>query len=266
MIASAASIGALQQRLDIIAGNIANINTVGYKRKTSVFEDLLTSLQPREEAFRLPGRATPPGFTQGWGARLIATMPDLTQGTLRSTGNPNDVAIEGNAMFVVGKDGTDVYTRNGAFQLVPLANGDRQLVTDGGLPIQDRNGNDIIVPAGRNLTISAEGFLTAVGNEGTAPIDLGQLQLVQVLKPDLLRAIGDNLYSVDAGANPAGIVQLLPAKPVDVAVRQGYTEQSNVSLADEMTELINVQRAYQLNARALASADQMLGMANSLRG
>ncbi|WP_276353532.1 flagellar hook-basal body protein [Cohnella caldifontis] len=267
MIASSASISALQQKLDMLADNIANINTVGYKRKTSTFEDLLTSLQPREEDFRLPGRATPLGFTQGWGVRLAAMMLDMTQGTLQSTNNPNDVAIEGNALFQVRMpDGTTAYTRHGAFQMIPLPNGERQLVTDGGLAILNRDGGDIIVPEGRNLTISADGNLLAVGNSGTVPIPLGQLQLVQVLKPELLRSIGDNLYGVDAGTNANAVVQQLPVKPVDVSVRQGFTEQSNVSLTDEMTELINVQRSYQLNARALASADQMLGMANSLRG
>ncbi|MBW5445907.1 flagellar hook-basal body complex protein [Cohnella sp. CFH 77786] len=267
MISASASIGSLQRKLDMLADNIANINTVGYKRKTSVFEDLLTSLQPHEEAFRQPGRATPPGFTLGWGVRLSSMMLDMTQGALQATGNPNDVAIEGNALFeITMPDGTPAYTRHGAFQLVALPSGDRQLVTDAGMAVRDSRGQNIIVPAGRTLTISPEGTLTAVGNSGTTPIELGQLQLVQVLKPELLRSIGDNLYGIEQGTNPASVLQQLPARPVGVAVRQGFTEQSNVSLTDEMADLMSVQRAYQLNARALTSADQMLGMANNLRG
>jgi flagellar basal-body rod protein FlgG len=267
MIASAASISAIQRKLDMLADNVANINTVGYKRKTSTFGDLLTSLMPHETDFNLPGRATPPGYTQGWGVRLASMMLDMTQGTLQSTGNPNDVAIEGNALFQVRMpDGTDAYTRHGAFQLIALPSGDRQLVTDEGLAVLNRDGGDIIVPEGRNLTITPEGNLIAVGIEGTEPIELGQIQLVQVLKPELLRSVGDNLYGMDAGVNPDAVVQQLPVRPVGVSVRQGFTEQSNVNLADEMAELINVQRSYQLNARALASANEMLGMANNLRG
>ncbi|WP_123042266.1 flagellar hook-basal body protein [Cohnella candidum] len=267
MISASASMGSLQRKLDMLADNIANINTVGYKRKTSVFEDLLTSLQPHEPAFSLSGRATPAGFTQGWGVRLSSMQLDMTQGTLQSTGNPNDVAIEGNALFeVVTPDGTPAYTRHGAFQLNPLPGGDRQLVTDAGLPVVDETGGSIIVPEGRNLTIQADGTMLAVGQAGTDPINLGKIRLMEVVNPELLRSIGDNLYGVDAGTNAADVVQQLAVLPEGTAVRQGFTEASNVNLTDEMTEVMSVQRAYQLNARALSSAEQMMSMANNLRG
>jgi flagellar basal-body rod protein FlgG len=267
MIAASVSLGSLQQKLDMLADNIANVNTVGYKRKTSVFEDILTTMQPHVQEFQLPGRQTPSGFTQGWGAKLSAMQLDLSQGPLQTTNNPNDVAIEGNALFQVQtRDGPAAYTRHGAFQLVPLPGGERQLVTDTGLPVLTQDGGDIIVPAGTNLTINPDGALTAVGATGTQPVDLGKLALVQVVKPELLRSLGDNLYGVDAGTNPGDVVQLLTTLPVGTSVRQGYSEQSNVNLVDEMTDLTMVQRAYQLSARALSSADQMLSMANNLRG
>lgn len=267
MITASASMWSLQRKFDMLADNMSNIDTVGYKRKTSVFEDLLTSVQPHEEDFKLPGRRTPQGFVQGWGARLTAMMLDMTQGPLKSTGNPNDLAIEGNALFqVAAPDGTIAYTRNGAFQLVPLAGGERQLMTDSGLPVLDANGAEIIVPAGRDLTVAADGLMQAVGPAGTDPTALGQLGLVQVIKPELLRTVGENLYGIDAGTNAGDVVRQLAAVPVGTAVRQGFAEQSNVKMADEMTDVIMVQRAYQLSARALSNAEQMLGMANNLRG
>jgi flagellar basal-body rod protein FlgG len=266
MITATASMSALQQKLDMLADNIANINTDGYKRKTSVFEDLLTSMQPHEKAFEQPGRRTPAGFTQGWGVRLSSMQLDMTQGTLKATGNPNDVAIEGNALFEVATpDGSPAFTRQGAFQLVPLPNGERQLVTDGGLPILAQDGSDIIVPEGRNLVIAADGKMQAVGAPGSTPVELGKLRLVQVVKPELLRSIGDNLYGIDAGTNTGDVVQLLGVLPMGTAVRQGFSEQSNVSLTDEMAELMTVQRAYQMSSRALTSSEQMLSMANNLR-
>lgn len=267
MITATSSMSALQQKLDMLADNISNVNTVGYKRKTSVFEDLLTSIQPHEEAFSLPGRQTPAGFAQGWGTRLSAIQLDLTQGGMQSTGNPNDFAIEGNALFEIATpDGSPAFTRQGAFQLIPLPGGDRQLVTDAGLPVMAQDGGEIVVPAGRNLTISPSGNMLAIGPEGTDPIALGQIRLVQVVKPELLRSLGDNLYGIEAGTNANDVVQLLGVLPPGTAVRQGFAEQSNVNLTDEMSTLMMVQRAYQLSARALSSSEQMMGMANNLRG
>jgi len=266
MITAAASMYSLQQKLDMIADNMANLNTAGYKRKTSVFEDLLTSVQPQEDAFLLAGRRTPPGFTQGWGARMSAMLLDLTQGTLQETGLESDLAIEGNALFQITVNGTTAYTRHGAFQLIPLPNGDRQLVTADGHAVQDEFGLDIIVPADYKLVVSSDGVMRGEGLPGTLPIELGRIGLVQVLKPELLRSIGDNLYGVSEGTDIAQVVQPLEEEAEGVSVRQGFIEQSNVDLTTEMADLIAVQRAYQLSARALASAEQMMSMANNLRG
>jgi flagellar basal-body rod protein FlgG len=266
MISSAVSIRALQQKLDMLADNVANVNTVGYKRKTSVFEDILTSIQPHEKDFQLAGRRTPPGFTLGWGTRLAGMMLDMTQGSLQETGNRGDVALEGNALFRIGMpDGTEAYTRNGSFQMTPLPDGSTQLVTAGGLPVLDADGNAIIIPQGLRLTIRTDGSMAGEDANGSV-VELGQIGLVRTLKPELLQTIGENLYGVSAGMDPAVVVELLPARPEGVSVWQGYTEQSNVNLTNEMAELIAVQRAYQLNTRALSSSDQMMNMANNLRG
>lgn len=274
--AAAASVAALQQKLDLLANNIANADTVGYKRKTSVFEDLLTSLQPQENAFNQPGRRTPIGFTQGWGARLAGMQIDLSQGSLQPTGNPTDLAIEGNGLFEVRTTGDlagpPAYTRHGDFALVPTGNGDRILVTNSGQPVIGQvNGVDdfIYVPDGYEMKISEDGTILAYNADGSDVQDLGKLKVVQVTKPDLLQEIGDNLYGVPANVNPADVVQtaVLSANGGGgLSVRQGFLESSNVNLTDEITDLVSVQRAYQLSARALSSADQMMQMAANLRG
>ncbi|MBB6732306.1 flagellar hook-basal body protein [Cohnella zeiphila] len=276
MISAAASMGAMQQKLDILADNIANLNTSGYKRKNAVFEDILTNVQPHERDFQLPGRRSPLGYTQGWGARMVAQTLDLTQGPLQQTNNNTDVAIEGNALFEARSGATlnsdRVFTRQGAFQLMPTGNGDRLLVTDTGNPVvADDGGTDALirVPDGYDLNIAADGTLTAVNADQSETLDLGKLKLVEVLKPELLQAVADNLYGVPQNVNAGDVVQAVQAAPQQsggVSIRQGFLEQSNVNLVDEMADLVTVQRAYQLNARALSSGDQMLQMATDLRG
>lgn len=276
MISAAASMGAMQQKLDILADNIANLNTSGYKRKNAVFEDILTNVQPHERDFQLPGRRSPLGYTQGWGARMVAQTLDLTQGPLQQTNNNTDVAIEGNALFEARSGATlnsdRVFTRQGAFQLMPTGNGDRLLVTDTGNPVvADDGGTDALirVPDGYDLNIAADGTLTAVNADQSETLDLGKLKLVEVLKPELLQAVADNLYGVPQNVNVGDVVQAVQAAPQQsggVSIRQGFLEQSNVNLVDEMADLVTVQRAYQLNARALSSGDQMLQMATDLRG
>ncbi|QJD85280.1 flagellar hook-basal body protein [Cohnella herbarum] len=276
MITASVSMGALQQKLDMLADNFANANTVGYKRKSAVFEDILTSLNPHLEDFNQAGRRTPLGFTQGWGSRIAAIQTDMSQGVLKQTGNVTDIAIEGNALFEVrtGGDinGARAFTRHGPFQLMPDANGDRILVTNSGQQVVGNTGNGedfIRVPAGYELTVGTDGTLTAVGGEGTTPINLGTLKLVQVTNSELLQAVADNLYGIPENVDPANVVRdvaLLPNGETGISVLQGFVEQSNVNMADEMTDLMIVQRAYQLSARALSSSEQMMGMANSLRG
>lgn len=276
MITASVSMGALQQKLDMLADNFANANTVGYKRKSAVFEDILTSLNPHLEDFNQAGRRTPLGFTQGWGSRIAAIQTDMSQGVLKQTGNVTDIAIEGNGLFEVRTDGNingaRAFTRHGPFQLMPDANGDRILVTNSGQQVVGNTGTGedfIRVPAGYELTVGTDGTLTAVGGEGTTPINLGTLKLVQVTNSELLQAVADNLYGIPENVNPANVVRdvaLLPNGETGISVLQGFVEQSNVNMADEMTDLMIVQRAYQLSARALSSSEQMMGMANSLRG
>ncbi|MGK9252726.1 flagellar hook-basal body protein [Paenibacillus humicus] len=271
IINASVTMNALQQRLDLLAENIANVNTAGYKRKQGTFEDLLTNAKQQPEAFRKDGRIGPMGYNQGWGARFLQLGPDMTQGTLKETGTATDLAIEGNALFQVEADGKTAYTRSGAFQLTVRGNGDTILATEAGYPVLGTRGGagqpgPIVVPAGVTLQISGEGVVEGVHGDGTRE-NLGQLSLVSPARPELLTPVEDNLFVVPDGIAAGDVLTDAAAGPDSgIAVRQGYVEQSNVNVVDEMTELLNVQRAYQLSARALTSADSMLGMANNMRG
>jgi flagellar basal-body rod protein FlgG len=268
MINAMVSMNGLQLKLDMLADNIANVNTVGYKRKQGTFEDLLTTMKQQPQAFSQPGRLTPLGFNQGWGSRLTMAQPDLTQGPLQQTNQPYDVAIEGNALFEVITDGAGnrAYTRDGAFQTTFDNAGNNILTTKDGYPVSAEDGTRIEIPAiVRSVRIEKDGSVIGLADSGTE-VRLGRIKLVQAVKPALLSPVADNLYTVPDGVNPADAIRTVQA-PGDagITIRQGFLEQSNVNLTEEMTELISVQRAYQLSARALSSSDTMMGLANNLR-
>jgi len=274
MITAMSSMNALQQKLDLFADNIANVGTVGYKRKESSFEDLLTNMKAQPEAFQQSGRLTPLGYNQGWGAKMTEIVTNFTQGPLKETGLSTDLALEGNALFEVIADdaGNRAYTRSGAFHLTLDANGDNILTTENGQPIvaiiTDANGNAtegrIVLPHGSEMQVAADGTVLGVSSQGSTV--LGRLKLLEVTRPDALTAVADNLFAVAGGINADEVVQaVVPSEENGIAVRQGFLEQSNVDFTQEMTELIIVQRAYQLAARAISSSDTMMGLANNMR-
>jgi flagellar basal-body rod protein FlgG len=214
-------------------------------------------------------------FNQGWGSKMTMVQPNLSQGPMQGTDKESDIAIEGNALFEVEVDtaGNRAYTRNGAFQLTVGANGDTILATEDGYPVvanvrDAATGNvvegNIVVPQGYSLRVNPDGTVLGVSSERT--IELGSIKLLQASRPAALTAVSDNLFVIADGINVGDVVQeIVPDSDNHISLRQGYLEQSNVELTDEMTELINVQRAYQLAARALSSSDTMMSLANGLR-
>ncbi|WP_127533489.1 flagellar hook-basal body protein [Paenibacillus kobensis] len=265
MINAMVSMNGLQQKLDIMADNIANVNTVGYKRKDATFQDLLTNMKVQTADFKEPGRLSPMNYTQGWGSRLVDIQPDLTQGPLKPTDNGLDIAIEGNALYQVQTLEGMAYTRNGAFQLSLQADGRALLATSDGYPVMSENDQLIVIPPNHEMRVTADGTVQAIAQDDTVTT-VGKLKLMQVTRPMMLTAVADNLYAVADGVNVEDVLRTVTAgEGSDISVRQGFLEQSNVDLTSEMTELINVQRAYQLSARALTSSDTMMGLANSLR-
>lgn len=288
MINSSVSMHSLQQKLDILSNNIANVNTNGFKKKEASFEDVLTNVQSQPEGFRQQGRFSPLGFNQGWGSKLVQIQTNLTQGPIKSTGNPSDFAIQGDGLFEVSLSKVDAngnrvfepaWTRNGAFTLSPDPNGGSVLTTQEGHFVSGVDGtgapiSPIRIPAGLRPVVEANGMIKGYSEQdpSAAPINLGQVKLVRVVRPQLLKDVGDNLYALPTGitaAEKANILQdinpLVDNGTNGVSLMQGYLEQSNVTLSDEMTDLVIVQRALQLNSRAITSSDQMMNIANNLR-
>lgn len=268
MISAMVSLNTLQQRLDVIADNLANQNTVGYKKKEASFEDVLTQVQRHHQDFSRPGRATPPGFTLGYGMKLSSITQSMEQGQLLETGYPLDLAIQGNAMFVVRSGGELRYTRDGSFNLVP------DPTADGNLLLVDAKGNPVLNTANATISIPDNGKV-AVDEEGRILVETaagrteaGQLRLVELQRQDGLVPMEDNLYMIGNGLAEGDVFDLAP--PADgmrrSTVSSGFLEQSNVNMADEMTRMMEVQRAYQLTARALSSSDTMMNLANTMRG
>lgn len=315
MINASVTMTSLQKKLDLLGNNIANLDTAGYKRQDVSFVDVLTAVKSQQEQFELAGRRTPNGVLEAWGARLGQTQIDFSQGPLKETNEPLDIALSGNALIEIAEPQMDgegnpvldvngnqtyarIFTRGGAFHLTPVPDDPfhAHMATDDGHVLRDRNTNEPIrIPSTGRVTIDSSGNIfveTGTGrgtglNAGDNGIEqnggnvleagggtmmlAGQIPIVQVKKPQMLLHAGGSFFALPAGGadNIVQIVDLnIPgaAEVLNVRVHQGFIEQSNVVLADEMTEAVSVQRAFQLSARALSSADQMMGMANHLRG
>ncbi|MVP01522.1 flagellar hook-basal body protein [Paenibacillus lutrae] len=288
IINASISMQGLQQKLDILANNMANADTVGYKKKEASFQNVLTNVLGEPEGFRQNGRMTPLGLPQGWGARLVGLQSNMKQGSLNQTDNPYDLAIEGDGLFEVTVPGSQepVWTRDGSFKLsvyekVDPATGARTkamgLTTKDGYFVKDAANNEPIQiainpadPTLQNTRVRIDELGRVYVRNQSDPADAGrmagQIKLVKVVAPQLLTEADGNYFRI-----PPNIAQNTVLTPVNttadgVAVKQGFIEKSNVSLQDEMTELIMVQRAFQLNSRAISSADTMMGLANNLRG
>ncbi|GEC91595.1 flagellar hook-basal body protein [Brevibacillus brevis] len=269
---STSAMRGIQQALDNTANNLANIDTIGYKRRVASFSELLSDSMNEQPAADNQNRNTPVGIRIGSGARLGMTKLDLGQGIVKVTDVPTDVLVEGDGYFLVThkiKDATGAViqeenrlTRDGSFKV--SFDDDEQgyvLHTTSGHILTDENGVNIVLPEPvTNIQITAEGALTANG------VSYGNIGLWKVDNPDQLQQVGQNLFDaeLDSGANPTTkYTNALIAG--DATLRQGALEGSNVSMTEEMSQLVNIQRAYQLNSRAVGISDQMMGIANQLR-
>ena len=247
---------AQETKLDTIANNLANSNTAGFKRQEAEFEDLL--YQTQRGAGRVQGNVAGPTTVQlGSGARVVATPRSFAQGTVEQTGNPLDVAIEGNGFFVVTRDdGTQAFTRSGMLKL----GSDGRLVTSDGLPLEPA----LNVPLdASNLTISSDGRVTAELPGQTLPVELGQIQLANFANPGGLSALGHNLFLPTESSGDPRMGN--PGTEARGRLMQGAREGSNVEVVSEMIGLIRTQRAYEINSKVISAADDMLRSATQLR-
>lgn len=245
---------AQQTRMGVISNNLANVSTTGFKRDRAVFEDLLYQTVRQPGAQSSQDTILPSGLMMGTGVRTVATEKLHTQGNLIQTGNALDVAIEGRGYFqILRPDGTLAYSRNGEFQL----DAQGQVVTAGGYLLQPA----ITVPSNaQSLTIGTDGTVTVQLPGEAAPTQLGQIQVADFVNPVGLQPIGENLFlETGASGNPQ-VSQ--PGLNGMGRVIQGSLESSNVNVVEELVSMIETQRAYEMNSKAISTSDQMLQFLN----
>jgi len=245
-----------QTQLDVITNNLANVSTNGFKRARAVFEDLLYQTMRQPGALNTQQNTIPSGLQIGTGVRPVATERIHTQGNIQQTGGTLDVAIQGEGFFQIQMpDGTLSYTRDGAFQ----KDAQGVMVTSSGFPVQPQ----ITIPADAvSVTIGRDGVVSVLQAGQNAPSQIGQLQLATFVNTGGLQSVGENLFVETAssgvptpntpGTNGAGLLN------------QGFVETSNVNVVEELVNMIQTQRAYEINSRAIQTSDQMLARLTQL--
>jgi flagellar basal-body rod protein FlgG len=241
---------AQQTQLDVISHNLANVSTTGYKRAQAVFEDLMYQNLRQVGSNTSDQSQLPTGLHLGLGVRTVATSRSFAQGTVQQTSNNLDVAIQGNGFFqITMPDGSNAYTRNGSFQI----DNQGQLVTAGGLAVA----NGVTVPANaKNISIATDGTVTATIPGTTAPQQIGSITLASFINPAGLEPQGQNLFieSPASGQPNTGT----PGANGLGNLSQGFLETSNVNVVQELITMIQTQRAYEMNSKAIQTSDQML--------
>lgn len=241
---------AQQTQMDVISNNLANVSTTGFKRSRAVFEDLMYQNMRQPGAQSSQQTQLPSGLQIGTGVRAVATERIHTQGNLQQTGNDKDVAISGQGFFqVMQPDGTTAYTRDGSFQV----DGQGQLVTASGYVVQPA----ITIPANaQSITVGKDGTVSVTQPGTAAPTQVGQIQLATFMNPAGLESKGENLF-VETSASGTPTVGN-PGVNGAGALSQGYVETSNVNVVEELVNMIQTQRTYEMNSKAITTTDQML--------
>ncbi|MBN9304015.1 MAG: flagellar basal-body rod protein FlgG [Devosia sp. 67-54] len=249
---------AQERNVEIISNNIANMRTTGFKRQRAEFQDLLYQQYARAGASTSDsGTTAPVGIEVGSGVKTAATPRVMSQGTVNPTEKDLDLAVSGEGYFAIQlPDGRTGYTRDGSFDRSP--NG--LLVNVDGYQVQP----GITIPDNANsISISADGIVQAYVGTSTTPTQLGQLQLYRFVNPSGLESVGDNNFveTAASGAAQAGT----PNSDGMGHLMQGYLEQANVNPVTEIADLIAAQRAYEMNARVITGADEMLSSVSQMR-
>ncbi|HJY04849.1 MAG TPA: flagellar basal-body rod protein FlgG [Bryobacteraceae bacterium] len=247
---SKTGLDAQQTQMDVIANNLANVSTNGFKRSRAVFEDLIYQTLRQPGAQSSQQTQLPSGLQIGTGVRPVATERMFTQGNLQQTGNWKDVAINGQGFFqVLRPDGSTAYTRDGSFQI----DAEGQLVTSSGYQIQPAI---TIPPNAQSVTIGRDGVVTITQQDSPLPAQVGSLQLVTFINPVGMQAVGENLFIETGSSGPPNLNT--PGADGTGLLSQGYVETSNVNVVEELVNMIQTQRAYEINSKAVQTSDQML--------
>jgi flagellar basal-body rod protein FlgG len=247
---------AQQKRVEVIANNLANVNTTGFKRSRAHFEDLLYQMVQAPATVDGSGAQGVPGIQVGRGTRLSAVQRIDAQGALEETSRPLDLAIDGEGYFsVLMPDGTLAYTRDGSFSISDQG----MVVTTGGYPLEP---GITIPPEAQLLAVSRTGVVTVVLDSSGEPVEIGRIELVRFANSPGLRAMGENLYaeSVASGEAMIGFAQ----EDGFGRLMQGALEASNVEVVQEMVDMIAALRAYEVNSKAVQSSEEMSQMTNAL--
>jgi flagellar basal-body rod protein FlgG len=241
---------AQQTRMAVIANNLANVNTTGFKKSRPIFEDLVYQNIRQAGAQTTQNTQLPSGLQLGTGVRTVATEKLHTQGNIQQTENSLDIAINGRGYLQILMPNGDInYTRDGSLKL----DSEGQLVTSGGLPLEPAISvpNDAI-----SITIGRDGTVSVLQPGNAAPVQVGQIQTADFINPTGLEPVGENLYreTVSSGAPIVGT----PGDQEYGALLQGSLETSNVNVVEELVSMIETQRAYEMNSKAISTTDQML--------
>jgi len=254
---AATGMAAQQKRVEVIANNLANVNTTGFKRSRAHFEDLLYQMVQAPTTVGGSGAQGTPGIQVGRGTRLSAVQRIDAQGALEQTERPLDLAIDGEGFFSVQMpDGTIAYTRDGSFSISDQG----MIVTNAGYPLEP---GITVPPEAREIAISRTGVVTALlGDASAEPTEIGRIELVRFANSPGLRALGENLFgeSVASGEPMVGFAQ----EDGFGRIIQGSLEASNVEVVQEMVDMIAALRAYEVNSKAVQSGEEMSQMTNAL--
>lgn len=248
--AAKTGLDAQQTQMTVTANNLANVATNGFKKSRAVFDDLLYQNATQVGAATSQTTLSPTGLQLGTGVRVVSTERNYTQGSLDNTGNSLDMAIQGRGFFqVLQPDGTMAYTRDGSFQL----NAQGQLVNSTGYPLQPA----ITIPTGaQSVTIGADGVVSVLVPGNSTPTTVGTIQLADFINPAGLQTVGGNL-AVESAASGSPTTGNPGLNGLGTVV-QGSVEASNVNVVEEMVNMIETQRAYEMNSKAVQTTDQML--------
>ena len=251
---SKTGLSAQDMNLSVISNNLANVSTTGFKRDRAEFQDLLYQIRRQPGGQTTQDSELPSGLQLGTGVRIVGTQKNFTSGSLQTTDQPLDMAINGRGFFqVLMPDGTVSYSRDGTFHL----NSDGQVVTSNGFALEPA----IVVPAEtQTFTVGEDGTVSVTTANNPAVQVIGNLQTADFINPTGLQAIGNNLFleTASSGAPQVGT----PGLNGLGTVLQNTLENSNVSVVEEMVNMITTQRAYEMNSKVISTADSMLQFVN----
>ncbi|HTZ18883.1 MAG TPA: flagellar basal-body rod protein FlgG [Dissulfurispiraceae bacterium] len=257
LFSAASGMSAQQMNVDVISNNIANVNTVGFKRSRPDFQDLVYQTMSTAGASSSQSTVIPTGMQLGLGVKPVAIQKLHSQGDFQSTGNSLDMVIEGDGFFQVTlPDGTINYTRSGAFKL----DKDGKIVNSDGYPLEP----SVTIPANTtSITVGTDGTVSVMQAGSTSAVQVGTIEIANFMNPGGLQANGKNLFvNTDASGDATTGAPGIDGRGT---IQQGFLEMSNVNIVEELANLIIAQRAFEMNSKAVQTADQMLQNINAMK-